>query len=468
MSLDWVLLPERLAGAAALTLSYAALCARVAWVTRQRRLAFTHDSQALAGQEQGPAVLIVFASQTGQAEGLARETARMLGGSGFRVTLLPLERIDGAALRAHAHSLWLLSTTGEGDAPDHALHFVRQLLPQSLDLSGHQSLVLALGDREYQQFCSFGIRVHEWLCAQGAASDLVCVDNMERAALQAWQEQVNELKSLWLGHEGQSSPAPQGDWLRTPASVPFTLQRRTLLNPGSQGGPLYLLEWVPSSGVLPEWQAGDLVSLAVPAEPQRPRDYSIASIMEDGCLQLLVRLSVRGDGTPGLASGWLCTGMAVGDPLALTVRPHSGFRLGENLARPLILIGNGSGLAGLLAHLRARMRQGREDQWLIFGERNRQHDDFLGAQLGQWLADGQLARLDQAWSRDAAGPRYVQDVLLQQAELLRSWVGRGAAIYVCGSQHGMGQGVHEALKQVLGEACMQELMRDGRYRRDVY
>jgi sulfite reductase (NADPH) flavoprotein alpha-component len=30
------------------------------------------------------------------------------------------------------------------------------------------------------------------------------------------------------------------------------------------------------------------------------------------------------------------------------------FRLGENAARPLILIGNGSGLAGLRGHLKAR------------------------------------------------------------------------------------------------------------------
>lgn len=475
MTLDWVLTPARVSGAAALLASYAALCLRTAWVTRQRRLAFTHDSEELAGHaghaQRGPAVLVVFASQTGQAEGLARAAARMLGGSGFRVTLLPIDRLDEAVLRAHPHSLWMLSTTGEGDAPDHALRFVQKLLAGTQDLKGHRSQVLALGDREYQQFCSFGIQVHEWLLAQGAASDLVCVDNMERATLQAWQGQVNELRQAWLGCEAEVSTA-QDDWLLPPASEPFTLKRRTRLNPGSQSGPLYLLEWEPVSGRLPAWQSGDLASLAVPADPDRPRDYSIASIVEDGSLQMLVRLSMREDGTPGVASGWLCEGMVVGDSLALSIRQHSSFRLGENRGRPLILIGNGSGLAGLLSHLKARVHHGRTEQWLVFGERNSRHDAFCGEQLAQWLGDGRLQRLDQAWSRDESGDegraRYVQDVLLQQGEQLKAWVERGAAIYVCGSRQGMGQGVDQALRQVLGDAGVQVLVHEGRYRRDVY
>jgi sulfite reductase (NADPH) flavoprotein alpha-component len=77
-----------------------------------------------------------------------------------------------------------------------------------------------------------------------------------------------------------------------------------LLNPGSQGGALHLLEWTPQSGELPRWESGDLVSLCVPADPERARDYSIASITADGSLQLLVRESTRADGSPGLASHW--------------------------------------------------------------------------------------------------------------------------------------------------------------------
>jgi sulfite reductase (NADPH) flavoprotein alpha-component len=246
------------------------------------------------------------------------------------------------------------------------------------------------------------------------------------------------------------------------------LQRRQLLNPGSSAGGLYVLDWVAEQGALPDWEAGDLVSLAVPTDPERPRDYSIASTPADGCLQLLVRESLRADGSPGLASGWLCTGMAEGDVLEMAVRAHPGFRLESNAERPLILIGNGSGLAGLRAHIKARVQRGLHAQWLVYGERSPTHDAICGEELQTWLEQGKLERLDLAWSREVPQRRYVQDVLLQQAEPLRDWVARGAAIYVCGSMQGMGQGVHQALEQVLGADALQGLQRSGRYRRDVY
>ena len=65
-------------------------------------------------------------------------------------------------------------------------------------------------------------------------------------------------------------------------------------------------------------------------------------------------------------------------------------------------------------------------------------------------------------------PVYVQRVLAQQAKELQAWVARGAAIYVCGSQQGMAQGVDAVLREVLGSDEVDALMASGRYRRDVY
>ncbi|MEG2695630.1 MAG: hypothetical protein RR966_14320, partial [Acinetobacter sp.] len=44
----------------------------------------------------------------------------------------------------------------------------------------------------------------------------------------------------------------------------------------------------------------------------------------------------------------------------------------------------------------------------------------------------------------------------------------GAAIYVCGSIHGMASDVDQALIAILGEAMVDQLRQEGRYRRDVY
>lgn len=467
MTVEWILTPERMYGAMGLVAAYAGMCWGIGSRVRRQRLVDEAQSQVSQGDAQAPAVLVAYASQTGQAEALARATAKMLVEGGLQVRLLPVEKLTTELLQEYAHSLWMLSTTGEGDAPDHALGFVQQLMAAQPVLTRHQSLVLALGDREYQEFCAFGVQVHEWLQTSGARSDLVCVDNMDGPSLQSWQAQVGQIRQSLLG-ESASAQELDADWLQAPASVAFVLSRRRLLNPGSQGGALYQLEWTPQSGELPPWESGDLVSLCVPADPERARDYSIASITADGSLQLLVRESTRADGSPGLASHWLCCGMAEGDVLSLTLREHRGFRLGDNAGRSLILIGNGSGLAGLLSHIKARVQQDRNDQWLLFGERSPQHDAFCAEQLAAWVEQGRLARLDQAWSRNGKDSRYVQDLLRSHAEEVRQWVERGAAIYVCGSLNGMGQGVHLTLQAILGEAKVAELQGSGRYRRDVY
>ncbi|HAW62852.1 MAG TPA: sulfite reductase, partial [Pseudomonas sp.] len=79
-----------------------------------------------------------------------------------------------------------------------------------------------------------------------------------------------------------------------------------------------------------------------------------------------------------------------------------------------------------------------------------------------------LQRLDLAFSRDQAEKRYVQHALRDAGDDLRRWVSEGAAIHVCGSLNGMGQEVQQILAGLLGEAQLNELAAQGRYRRDLY
>ena len=44
----------------------------------------------------------------------------------------------------------------------------------------------------------------------------------------------------------------------------------------------------------------------------------------------------------------------------------------------------------------------------------------------------------------------------------------GAAIYICGSLAGMAPGVDAVLREALGDAAVERLRENGRYRRDVY
>ncbi len=85
-----------------------------------------------------------------------------------------------------------------------------------------------------------------------------------------------------------------------------------------------------------------------------------------------------------------------------------------------------------------------------------------------WLTGGRLQRLDLAFSRDQAQRVYVQDRLREAADELRGWIAEGAAVYVCGSLQGMAAGVDQVLREVLGDAVVEGLVEQGRYRRDVY
>ena len=456
--------------------------------------------------------LVVHASQTGLAVELAQRTADTLRQAGEPAELRDIAGLDAATLRGR-RCLFVASTTGEGDPPDAALHFAGAGMA-AINLHGAHHAVLALGDRGYAQFCAFGHRLDAWLRGNGSQPlfDLIEVDNADPGALRHWQHQLGVL----------AGRTDLPDWSR-PDYHPWTLSQRRLLNPGSAGGPAFHLELLPPATGLLQWQAGDIaeigprnaaqavadllagagLSAAAPVvfqdqrmlladalarahlpdadaargldaqaladrlQPLPHREYSIASLPADGRLALLVRLMRRDDGTPGIGSGWLCSHSALGTTIDLRIRANPGFHPPDP-SRPLILVGNGTGLAGLRAHMKARIAAGARRNWLLFGERSAAHDRFHGDEIEGWLRDGRLARLDRVFSRDGGAHRYVQDALRDHAATLRAWLDEGAALYVCGSLQGMAPGVDGVLRDLLGEAGVAALLQAGRYRRDVY
>ena len=461
-----------------------------------------------------PSWLIGFASQSGFAEQLAWQTAGQLQAAGLPIRVQPLAAIKEEDLQNAGNALFVVSTFGDGEAPDSARGFERKVLGQSLDLSRLKYSVLALGDRQYPHFCGFATRIQQWLSERGASALFapVQVDSGDAQALHHWQQQLGQL----------TGGAPSANW-QAPSYNNWTLEQRRLLNPGSCGSAVYLLALSTPDTHL-TWQAGDLVEVmprqsAVAVEhfldglglasdspvhldglketlaqalagrqlpanrghlvglhaqalvdaliPLSLREYSIASIPEDGQLQLIVRQERHADGSLGLGSGWLTEYAAVGSAISLRIRRNSGFHLPAEPC-PLILLGNGTGLAGLRSLLKARIAKGQQPNWLFFGERNAEHDFYCRDELQDWLAKGDLTRLDLAFSRDQAQKIYVQDRLREAAEDVRQWLADGAAIYICGSLQGMAAGVDQALIDIVGAEAVEQLIEEGRYRRDVY
>lgn len=451
------LLGRILMALASLVMPLFAITGWLLYLDRRRKKKAVQAARVATGEGgAGEPWLIGFASQSGMAEQLAWRSAGQLQAAGHTVQVQPLARLDGQKLQQARRALFVVSTFGDGEAPDNARAFERKLLTGELALGQLNYAVLALGDRQYQQFCGFARRLHDWLGRQGARSlfSPVEVDNGDSASLSRWQQQLVELGAA----EATAEVAPD---LQS-----WTLLERRCLNPGSSGSPLFLLRLQGPQGA--QWQAGDLLQVQPGNETGAAlRDYSIASLPAACVLELLVRQERLIDGRLGLCSGWLTTGLALGGSLRASLRSNPAFRMPEEDV-PLILIGNGSGLAGLRSLLQARVAQGRQRNWLLFGERNREHDFFLREELEGYLADGHLQRLDLAFSRDQAEKVYVQDRLREaRVELLR-WLGQGAVLAVCGSLKGMAAGVDEVLLELLGREAFEQLQDSGRYRRDVY
>lgn len=438
-------------------LAYAALTSYFLLWPRRRATRIAIDST-----DDAP-VLVAYASQTGFAEQIALNTAQALQSAGTPATLTSFSQLDPASLSHVERALFVVSTTGEGDAPDNAAIFVREIENRALPMPRLRYGVLALGDREYSNFCAFGHRLDRWLRHLGASAmfDPVEVDNGDDAALRHWQHQLGIITGTTVA----------ADW-QAPSYEPWRICERRLLNPSDPEHACFHIELRPRDGQPRKWTAGDIAEIGPRSAPDdielRPhREYSIASVPDDGSLHLLVRRMRRPDGSLGLGSGWLTQHATQSDDIALRIRSNSNFHLPDD-ARPILLIGNGTGIAGLRSLLKARIAAGRFRNWLIFGERRQSPDYYYRDDIERWAHDRQIERLDLVFSRDQPERRYVQHRLLECGDELRAWVGQGASIYVCGSLTGMAPGVDAALKSVLAQETVEALVVEGRYRRDVY
>lgn len=226
-----------------------------------------------------------------------------------------------------------------------------------------------------------------------------------------------------------------------------------------------------------------LADLVASLPALRPRLYSIASapLATPGEVHLcvsVVRETRRGRLRSGIASSFLAERADPAQPIGAYVQT-SHFRLPADPAAPVIMCGPGTGIAPFRAFLQERARLGLKGKtWLFFGDQKRETDFLFEAELSAWLADGTLARLDTAFSRDQASKIYVQDRMAEQAVDLWRWLQQGAHFYVCGDATRMARDVDATLRRIaMTEGGMSEaqakdwmvaLARQGRYLRDVY
>lgn len=238
-----------------------------------------------------------------------------------------------------------------------------------------------------------------------------------------------------------------------------------------------LLEEFPGAKLAPQ----ELVDLM---RRLMPRLYSIASspLMYPGQVHLTVapvRYESNGRRRYGVCSTFLADrATRRKTPIPVFVA-ESHFGLPEDLTKDVIMIGPGTGVAPFRAFMQERVATNATGRnWLFFGDQHEKTDYLYGDEWKRWQAEGWLARVDLAFSRDQPQKIYVQDRMREAAAELWTWLQGGAHLYVCGDAHRMAKDVDAALHQIIAQQGGMEptaaadyvkaMKKDKRYQRDVY
>jgi len=287
----------------------------------------------------------------------------------------------------------------------------------------------------------------------------------------------------WLSHRRELTTLTR-PFLAAHAELAQSEALKNLLQPGAHEAFRQLLDTHQLIDLLKHypapWGAADFVKAL---RPLTPRLYSIAS--SPACTDNEVHLTLAhvaydrlGESRWGVASHFL-TELAEGQRLPVFIEENPRFRLPDDSARDVIMIGPGTGIAPFRAFVQERgATAGGGRNWLFFGNPRFDSDFLYQTEWQAALREGHVHRLDLAFSRDQDHKIYVQDRMLEHAAELYRWIEGGAYIYVCGDANRMARDVHQTLLRIARDAggldadqagqWLDSLARQGRYARDVY
>ena len=218
--------------------------------------------------------------------------------------------------------------------------------------------------------------------------------------------------------------------------------------------------------------------------PLTPRLYSISSspaeVGEEVHLTVgVVRFEHEGRARSGAASSFLADRVEEDGAVRVFVEHNDNFRLPNDMTKPIIMVGSGTGVAPFRAFMQQRVAdEASGKNWLIFGNPHFASDFLYQTEWQQFAKEGFLHKYDFAWSRDQEKKIYVQDKIRENSTALWQWLQEGAYFYVCGDASKMAKDVEQALLDVIAkegnlspdeaEDYLNELREEKRYQRDVY
>ncbi|MCA9260885.1 MAG: sulfite reductase subunit alpha [Planctomycetales bacterium] len=215
----------------------------------------------------------------------------------------------------------------------------------------------------------------------------------------------------------------------------------------------------------------------------QPRLYSIASspLAHPGEVHLTVgrvAFEVGGRVRKGVASTMFADRLQPGDELQVFVHASHAFAPPDDGAKPMAMVGPGTGIAPFRAFLQHRRHtDAKGPNWLFFGDQ-RQATDFLYEDELEAMVESGSLRVSTAFSRDQDEKVYVQNRMLEHGAELFEMLEGGGYFFVCGDARRMAADVDRALHELIEEygsmsasqagEYVDALRKSNRYVRDVY
>ncbi|MFK7850319.1 MAG: assimilatory sulfite reductase (NADPH) flavoprotein subunit [Akkermansiaceae bacterium] len=99
---------------------------------------------------------VLYGTESGNSEELADRSVKQAKKRGFKAVMKNMSDIEPAELAKSDNLLVIVSTWGDGEAPETAVSFHEKFMSEDVKLDGVKFSVCALGDTSYEQFCEIG------------------------------------------------------------------------------------------------------------------------------------------------------------------------------------------------------------------------------------------------------------------------------------------------------------------------
>ncbi len=387
--------------------------------------------------------IILAGSENGTTMQFAKYFAERLSDAGEKVHVDQLNHVSEYPKMRRL--VVLAATYGQGEPPSNA----RLFFDRATTLNAAQSIdysVVGFGSKSYPFFCKYAEDVDlflEKMEGLNRLQRLVKVNNRSWETFRNWAKVWAESASISLD---------------IPVSSPFPVDKRFLFDlkvtRTQRVGPTVLLELEGLSRH--QVLSGDLLAIQPPNKSYE-RYYSLGQKGNKTLIAVRVHAG-------GVCSAYLGS-LQKGDRLKARLVANTSFHLPPN-ASEYILVNNGTGIGPFLGMIEEVDRS--KPIRLYWGGKSRESFDLYKPELDSAKRIGLAIKT--AFSKDDSHPyKYVQELLREDSEELRTAINHGAAILICGSLK-MQEGVIHTLESILTEpsTSIETLKLEGRLLCDCY